>query len=470
MEDTLYPFLNIYRRLPPWMQTAIGISYRALPKGFRLGPFYDEYKRRINHFISLTKSAELSALQLDLLKKTVNRAIANVPFYRQFNKMKVYNDIYDYPVIRKSDIVNNVGGFLSTEFSGSRLKSNTGGSSGTPMTFFLHSGRTRPKEQAHFDWYWGQYCFVQGSRILIIRGAPLKNNALYEYQAIKNCLAVSCYELNSSNVGEVVQAARRFRPQFIHGYPSAVKNFMNSIIENNRLAWDIPIKALFVGSEWLSEDDRLAMDSFFNSKVVTWYGHSECAIMGGNSLDSNEFFFYPFYGYAELIDDDGNPVKTPGQMGRIIATSFDNFVMPFIRYDTGDLGVLSHKSTLDNMPCLVLSRIEGRKQDFIYLNDNTRVSLTAFIFGQHLTQFSIIREMQLEQHASGRLLLRIVRGKGYGVKDEEAMVDRLRKSVSGKIEIECVYVKQIEKTHRGKHRFLIQKIEASDRCSNSPKN
>lgn len=469
MEDTFYPFLNIYRRFPSWMQTAIGFSYRALPKGFRLGPFYDAYNRRINHFIYLTKSAELSALQLDLLKETVNRAVANVPFYRQFNKMKEFNDIYDYPVISKSDIVGNLDGFMSKELNGSRLKSNTGGSSGTPMTFFLHSGRTRPKEQAHFDWFWGQYGFVQGSRVLMIRGAPLKNNALYEFQAIKNCLAVSCYELNSDNVSEAVQEARRFHPQFIHGYPSAVKNFMNCIDENERLAWDIPIKALFVGSEWLSEDDRLAMETFFNSKVVTWYGHSECAIMGGNSLDSNEFFFYPFYGYAELLDDNGKPVKTPGQVGRIIATSFDNFVMPFIRYDTGDLGVLSHKSTLGNMPCLVLKKIEGRTQDFIYLQDNTRVSLTAFIFGQHLPQFSKIREMQLEQHMAGHLILRIVRGRGYDANDERDILNRLCRSVSEKINIEFNYVNSIEKTYRGKHRFLIQKIGDQKNESTNPK-
>jgi phenylacetate-CoA ligase len=234
---------------------------------------------------------------------------------------------------------------------------------------------------------------------------------------------------------------------------------MNSIIENNRLAWDIPIKALFVGSEWLSEDDRLSMTSFFNSKVVTWYGHSECAVMGGNSVDSSEFFFYPFYGYAELLDDNGKPVKTPGQVGRIIATSFDNFVMPFIRYDTGDLGVLSHKNTLGNMPCLVLKKIEGRTQDFIYLQDNTRVSLTAFIFGQHLPQFAKIREMQLEQHKAGHLILRIVRGRGYDANDERDILNRLCRSVSGKINIEFSYVNSIEKTHRGKHRFLIQKID-----------
>jgi len=459
MEDTLYPLLNIYRRLPDWVQTLTGCAYRTLPRSLRFGPFYYEYQRRIKHFISASNPATVLEMQLDLLRETVNNAVESVPFYSKFAMVRTLNDVKNFPVINKSDIVSNPEVFLSTEFSGSKLKSNSGGSSGTPMEFFLHSGRTRPKEQAHFDWFWGNFGFVSGSRMLMIRGAPLKNNALYEYQSIKNCLAISCYELNLSNVGVVLREARRFRPQFIHGYPSAVKNFMCCINENASITWDIPIKTLFLGSEWLSDSDRSSIESFFNSRVITWYGHSECATMGGNGLDSSEFFFYPFYGYVELLDTNGITVKTPGQIGRIVATSFDNFVMPFIRYDTGDLGILSDKSTLSHMPCLVLKKIEGRVQDIIYLSDNTRVSLTAFIFGQHLPQFSKIIEMQLEQNTAGSLILRIVPGRGYETSDEREMLKKLRKSVSGKIEIECEYVEQIKKTHRGKHRFLIQRIE-----------
>lgn len=459
MEDSLYPLLSFYRRLPDRLQDMIGRAYRVLPIGIRYGRFHDEYRRRIKRFVATTDSAAVQRMQLDLLRETVNRAVESVPFYRQYPKIKTFKGIHDFPIIGKSDIVENTEAFISTEFTGNSLKANTGGSSGTPMSFFLHAGRTRPKESAHFDWLWGQCGFVPGARVLMVRGAPLKHNSLYEYQAIKNCLAISCYELNSSNVRQVLREVQKFRPQFIHGYPSAVKNFNSCISENANAVWDIPIDALFLGSEWLSQDDRSAIESFFNSKVLTWYGQSECAVMGGNSVDSSEFFFYPFYGYTELLDDNGMPVQTPGEMGRIIATSFDNFVMPFIRYDTGDFGMLSSSSSFEKMPCLVLKKIEGRTQDLIYLRDQTKVSLTAFIFGQHLPQFSRIREMQLEQNIAGHLIVRIVPGRNYGGNDEREMVNRLRKSVSNKIEIDCECVEQIEKTRRGKHRFLIQKIE-----------
>jgi len=458
MEDTLYPFLRLYRHLPNRAQNVIGRTYRLLPKHARFGSFYSEYQSRIQQFAKGTESSLMLEMNFALLRETVNNAVQDVPFYLNFSKLTDFDDLLDYPVVSKKELVANPKAFISSKLAAKGLRSNTGGSAGTPMTFYIHAGRTRPKEQAHFDWFWGQTGFSSDSRLLMLRGAPLNNNALCEYQAIKNCLAVSCYELNSSNVKDVIKAIKQFRPQFLHGYPSAVLNFIKCFEEDEKTIWDVPIKYLFLGSEWLSLDDRQTIETFFHSKVLSWYGHSECAVMGGNCLDSHEYFFYPFYGYTELLDENGKRIQKPGEVGRIVATSFDNFVMPFIRYDTGDLGVLSRLESFDNMPCLVLERIEGRSQDFIYLLDNTRVSLTAFIFGQHFPQFSKIRELQLEQHEAGKLTLRIVKGRGYGPEDERNMKDQLIKSVSGRIKMEFEYVGSIEKTSRGKHRFLIQNI------------
>ncbi len=397
-------------------------------------------------------------MQLELLKQSVNSAVASVPFYSNFGPIDSFEDLQQFPIIRKKDFVERQSEFLSRIYRKNALHANTGGSSGTPMEFFLHAGRTRPKERAHFDWFWGQVGYTSQSRVLMIRGAALKGNALYEYQRIKNCLAVSCYEINSSNIVEVLRQVGRFRPDYIHGYPSAVRNFMQCIMDSPHATWNFLLRGLFLGSEMLSPADRATLESFFESKVMTWYGHSECAVMGGNSPNSNELHFYPFYGFTELVDDQNQPIRIPGQTGRIIATSFDNYVMPFIRYDTGDQGTLSSVNDFHGMPCLVLSRIEGRAQDSIYLSDGTKVSLTAFIFGQHLPEFARIREMQLEQHVAGEILLRIIRGSNFRNEDIGNIIRRLKKSVSNKISIEFECVERIEKTHRGKHRFLIQGV------------
>lgn len=455
MEDQLYALLGVYRDLPGPIQDVLGTAYRWLPKRLRYGSFYADYARRIRDFVESGPDTR-HLRQLHLVCDTVNEAIVDIPFYSGRPRIDSFETFERLPVVGKSDILDDPSAFVSPRHLAAGLRSNTGGSSGTPLSFYLHAGRTRPKERAHFDWFWAKWGYRPGDRLLSVRGGPLRDDALFEYQRIKNCLAVSCYHLNESNVERVRQEAERFGPKFIHGYPSAVKNVIRCLQERGRSNVGFPVSAVFLGSELLLPADRDEIAHFFHAPVVTWYGHSECASMGGNTPTSAEFHFFPFYGYTELLDTHGNQVTTPGQTGRIVSTSFDNRVMPFIRYDTGDLGVLSRASGSDDVSCLVLSRIEGRAQDMILLSDRTKVSLTAFIFGQHLPEFAAIREIQLVQERPGHLRVRIVRGSRYTHGHTRSLVARLQDSVSGKIAIECEFVDRIEKTRRGKHAFLVQ--------------
>ena len=157
----------------------------------------------------------------------------------------------------------------------------------------------------------------------------------------------------------------------------------------------------------------------------------------------------------ELIDDLGNPVRRAGEEGRIVATGFDNAVMPFIRYDTGDRGVLSaHTECSCGFRGTSLEGITGREQDLIVLSDGTHVSLTAFIFGQHLAAFDKIREMQIAQDVPGEIEIRIVRNTEYTVADENNILKVLTKSVDNKLKISITYINSVPKTPRGKNIFF----------------
>ena len=258
-------------------------------------------------------------------------------------------------------------------------------------------------------------------------------------------------------MSEVIGVIKQFKPEFIHAYPSALRILTDCIQDPYRLGKDVRIKAAFLGSERMIENDREWFEKFYDTQIVNWYGHSECILHAGGSPAAMEYYFYPFYGYVELLDEQGNIITEVGKTGRIVGTSFDNYVMPFIRYDTGDMGVLSSKKATPNgLPCVVMEQIEGRSQNIIFLNDKTRVTLTAFIFGQHLPQFSGIREMQLQQDEIGKLLIRVVPNSNWKSADSEKIRKILVKSVSGKLQIDVCIVEQIPKTNRGKHRLLIQ--------------
>ena len=458
MEDFFYKFLSIYNNLPDSIKKFLGGLYNSMPKNIRYGSFYHQYKRRIAHFKGLNNINDIFQEQEELLLKLVNYSITNIPFYKNYMECLSSSDIIKLPIINKSLIQERFNEFINPLLSNKKLITNTGGSTGNPMKFFLEKGKSRPKEKAHFDWFWGLYGYIPNSKILMIRGKSLNNGKLIEYNPIDNILNISCYNINESNILEILKQINKFKPAFIHAYPSSLK-IITSLLGIYKEKLDVNIKAIFLGSEQLLENDREFFEKFYNSKVASWYGHTERLIHGGNCKYSNEFHFYPFYGFLELLDENNNSITEPGKEGRIIATGFDNFVMPFIRYDTGDLGILS-----ENNECACgfkgksLKAITGRSQDIIVLSDNTKVTLTAFISGQHIESLTRVRELQIRQIKIGEVEINIVRGSEYTDSDTLSLKNKLLGSINNKLDIKINYVENIPKTSRGKNVFFISEI------------
>ncbi|WP_410006574.1 hypothetical protein [Aequorivita nionensis] len=388
-----------------------------------------------------------------LQNRQIESALKNLSFYKNRN----FSNLIEFPIVNKQIINADFQGFVNHN-NRNKIKTNTGGSSGNPFEFYLEKSVSRSKEKAHFDWYWGMFGYKPGDKVLIIRGESLAGKKLFEYQTLDNKLALSCYLLNNRNIDKVVSHINEFKPRFIHAYPSALKNFIN-LVNDSSVSLKVDILGVFLGSETLLEDDRELINSYFKAKIAHWYGQSERLIFAGNCPDSNDLHIFPFYGYTELVDDNDSVIRDSGIKGRIIATGFDNDVMPFIRYDTGDEAEYSENT---NCKCGFKGKsfkvIHGRKQDYVYLKDGSKVSLTAFIFGQHFEEFSIISEIQLRQQERGFLNIVIVLKEKNSL-NIKGFIQKLETSVQGEIVISLEVVKSIPKTLRGKHVFLIQNIK-----------
>jgi phenylacetate-CoA ligase len=457
MEDSLYKFLRLFLKLPGPVKKILDRLYSILPDKIKYGSFYFEYEKRIKFFYSLD-SDETRKEQSALLYRQVNNAIKNIPFYKEFGPYSTKKDFAKFPVINKGTVIDSYDKFVNPDHKNLRIKANTGGSSGTPLSFYLEKNVSRPKEKAHFNWFWGQFGYKPNDPILMIRGMPLSENRLFEYSAINNILNVSCYNINHKNISVVVKEIIRFNPLFIHAYPSSLK-ILTVLMDNHHFKVDFNLKAIFLGSEDLPDNERLYFEKFYHSIVKSWYGHTERLIHGGNCPFSNEYHFYPFYGYVELLDDNNEPVEQPDVEGRIVATGFDNSIMPFIRYDTGDIGVLSAVSECAcGFKGTSFKKIVGRAQNVIQLSDNTQISLTAFIFGQHLHAFKKIVELQIIQEKPGEIEIRIVKSLSFRARDEHSLISTLLSSVDNKLSIKINYVTEIPKTAAGKSIFFISKL------------
>ena len=132
--------------------------------------------------------------------------------------------------------------------------------------------------------------------------------------------------------------------------------------------------------------------------------------------------------------------------------------MPLIRYKTEDLAVVTNRKCSCGSGLPLIAEIHGRLQDLILTKNSTLVSLTALIFAQHFEAFNKIINLQLEQQRKGELIVRVVKDRTYGLKEEKEIQTKLLMAVSGGLELCFEYVNAIPQTKSGKHKFLIQKI------------
>ncbi len=164
----------------------------------------------------------------------------------------------------------------------------------------------------------------------------------------------------------------------------------------------------------------------------------------------------PLYGITELVDENDQPITSPGIEGEIIGTSLNNFAMPFIRYRTGDRGVFARwQMSLRSTVC------ETRESDWtkaiLYSHVNWNCcSGDCICVGQHFNAFERIRGMQLVQNDPGKLVVRIVRDGAYSQDDETEIRHRMQSSVDEGLQVVFEYLEILPVNKAGKVDFVIQ--------------
>lgn len=462
LEDRLYPWLKHYHALPPGIQSALGFAWRRLPQRWRLGRRYPEFKR-------LTRDCEtwsvdqIQNYQLKQLRHILHHATATCPYYQtEFNRagfqpeyVQSLDDFQRCPLLTKSDLQRRLPDLVSTDVPPKRrLYITTGGSTGVPVGFYLERGVSRPKEQAFLEAMWSRAGYRPGNRLALIRGHVTSDKAsgpIHSFDATRNWLVLSSYHLTAERLPDYLEQIEAFQPDFLHAYPSAALQ-LAEFLERANQSWRTPLRAILCGSEQLSLPQKRLLERVFRCRAYRWYGHSERAVLAGEGRLSDLFYFWPTYGLAEFGPPD------PDGLREVIATSFHNLAMPLIRYRTGDLVRLAEPTHPENLelPWPAVIEIAGREHEFLVSRTGRRISLTAF--NMHDAVFDNLYAIQFFQSEPGIAELRYIPGPAF----HPTQIDRIKTAIHQKLgddfRITLHPVTEVEKTARGKHRWLVSKL------------
>lgn len=380
-------------------------SLSLLPNDLRIGLGYSRYSRMIAAEQKLSEQDQV-ILAFEKLKKIVEFAFANIPFYRKIyashgfhpSSLKAPEDWGSVPIVSKEDMQKAplsercVSSVASTP-------ANTGGTSGRPLSFMLPD-HAAAIEWAHMHELWKPRGYNSSGLKLRIGGTHFAHNEPFQYHPRHNELIVNSNCPLSTVAREVVRQSDRYVIRWIHGYPSLVAEFTQALLANGSNSVSIIRNRLYgvlLGSEFPAPVYRDNIENILSANVLSWYGHSEMALLAGETA-RGVYRSLPTYGFAEAVKIDQN------DNAHLICSSMHNFVHPFIRYDTGD-----RIEALPSIGASLSFRItEGRVGDFVFDRNGRRLGLTAIIFGRHHAAFDDILHVQVKQDMKGHITLLIV--------------------------------------------------------------
>jgi phenylacetate-CoA ligase len=460
LEDKLYPLLGVYERMPRPVKRTLGTAFRKLPQRVRLGPAYAEFRELTEEGEKWSAEVALN-YQLEQLRKILQHAATSCPFYQwtfaragfRPEQVRSLEDLNGCPLLEKRELQEHMAQMASRRIPPSRrLYITTGGSTGVPVGFYLHRGISRPKEQAFLEAMWRRAGYFDGARLAVIRGHVTSSKSkgrIISYDATRDWLMLSSYHLAEERLGEYLEAIEKFKPDMLHVYPSAALQ-LAEYLETAKQTWRQPLRAVLCGSEQLTLPQKRLLERTFNCRVFRWYGHSERAVLAGEGRESELFYFWPQYGYVEFGPPDAEGLR------EVIGTSFHNLAMPLVRYRTGDYVRLAEDKKRD-FPWPAVSEIAGRGQEFLISARGRRISLTAF--NMHDAVFDNLYAVQFYQDTRGVVEFRYVPGLQFHRSRLTEIQKRIVRKLGDDFRIELRQVKEVEKTARGKHRWLVSKLE-----------
>ena len=371
---------------------SIGHYLTYIPFSWRLGSTYTHSTQLIKKYNNFSDDEKIAYL-LKKLNQIISFATNNFDFYNNLykeygvigTKLKYLDDFAKYPIITKKMIREH-----TKDFSGA-MRINTGGTSGEPFSFYIDKDAFA-REWAHMHYIWSLKGYSKNDIKITLRGKNLGNKNII-YNPVHNEFIINTYKSVANFKGELLSLFRKYKIKYVHGYPSAIYKFFKDLEEilndvEKKLITNNIVSCLF-GSEFPVPYMTKYLEYTWGLDYISWYGHSEMAILAYDQKKSNQYKPLMTYGYAEVIDN------------KLLGTSYNNFDMPLIHYDTGDR-VECRKDK--NGLLEYFSIKEGREGDFIIDKLGNQIPLTALLFGRHHKIFDIANFIQVGQPKNGVII------------------------------------------------------------------
>lgn len=445
--------------------------YTAIASGL-LFPLHERLKRHTT--VEVRRAMEdsqwwdasrLRELQLARLKALLLHADEHVPYYRELFKkigfapkgVKNLADLERLPLLAKVDIRAHTEALKADDAKG-LTRFNTGGSSGEPLIFFI--GSERVSHDVAAKWRATRWWDVDiGDREIVVWGSPIELGKQDRIKALRDRLLrtslLPAFEMSEEKLDQFIARIRAARPRMLFGYPSALAHIAEHARAGGIRMDDLGIRVAFVTSEALYDHQRKTISSVFGCPVANGYGGRDAGFIAhlcpsGNMHITAEDII------VEIVDEKGQPLPA-GSAGEIVVTHLATKDFPFIRYRTGDVGVL------DDQPCPcgrglpLLREIQGRTTDFVVAQDGTVMHGLALIY--ILRDLPGMKQFKIIQESLDLVRIQMATDETFMESSCDAIEAGVKARLGKNVAVEIERMAEVPKEASGKFRYVVSKVQ-----------
>lgn len=333
-------------------------------------------------------------------------AVEKVPYYKgvceerkiKFHEETIEEDIKQFPMLTK-EIIRREGKKLFSQEEIPFIINTSGGSTGEPVKLRQSQKFLFTNAGLVFLSYGG---YEMGEKVMVVwgdereitrRGMNVKS--LISNKLIYRTRTLNSFSMNEEHMADFVCQINSWKPSVIRGYVQSMYELSLYIKRNNKKI-TANLKAVIVSAGTLFPEWRNLIEKIFHCKCINQYGSREVSGIAISCLRDNRLHVNMAGNYVEIIDDTGNRVENSVD-GKIVVTNLDNYAMPLIRYEIGDIGALSASyDCACGRHTQMLEHVKGRTVNVFSTIDGKRVDgeyFTHLFYGKEwVRQFQVVQE------------------------------------------------------------------------------
>lgn len=417
--------------------------------------------RRLMEEAQWWSADRLAAFQLQRLRDLLRDVAANVPYYSDlfsrvgFDPVGIQStaDLQRLPLLTKTIIRANTDALRHTHAQG-LARFNTGGSSGEPLVFFI--GKKRISHDVAAKWRATRWWDVDiGDPEIVVWGSPIelgKQDHLKHWRdKLLRTQLLPAFEMSEPRLDQFIATIRSVRPRMLFGYPSALTHIAKHAQMRGVCMSNLGIKVAFVTSELLYGEQRATISHVFGCRVANGYGGRDAGFIahecpaGGMHLTADDVV-------VEIVNEAGQ-VQPPGVAGEIVITHLSTNEFPFIRYRTGDIGVLGATPCSCGRGLPLLQDIQGRTTDFVVSADGTVMHGLSLIY--ILRDLAGVKSFKVVQESRALTRVLLVTDDDFASSAVTRIVSGFKQRLGADVSVVVDRVDNIPAEKSGKFRYVI---------------